>query len=71
MYKRALNNSERAEIYDYTDNLLAHLSSEGFHESYYADTSAGAQIHLEGRGSIKIAVRMKLDGTIIHKQYNK
>ena len=71
MYKRSLNDNERAMVDDYTDNLLSLAAADGFHETYYADTSAGAQIHLEGRGLIKIAVRMKLDGTITHEKYNK
>lgn len=71
MYKKYLNDEQRAEIDAYTDNLLWLVAADGFHETYYTDTSAGAQIHLEGRGHMKIAVRMKLDGSIIHQKYNK
>lgn len=71
MYKNYLNDEQRAEIDAYTDNLLSLAAADGFHETYYTDTIAGAQIHLDGKGHMKIAVRMKLDGTITHETYNK
>lgn len=71
MYKKSLNEAERAAIDNYTDNLLSLAEADGFHETFYADTSAGAEIHLDGKGHMKIAVRMKLNGSIQHTTYNK
>jgi hypothetical protein len=72
-YKSSLNDAERAQIDDYTDDLLASIEADGeLREEYYADTSSGARIDLRGAShteKVTLAVRMDVRGNITTTQY--
>ena len=72
-YKSSLNDAERAQIDDYTDDLLASIEADGkLREEYYTDTSSGARIDLRGAShneKVTLAVRMKACGEITTTQY--
>jgi len=72
-YKRSLNEAERAQIDDYTDDLLASIEADGeLREEYFADISSGARIDLRGAShneKVTLAVRMQVNGEITTTQY--
>ena len=72
-YKRSLNDAERAQIDEFTDNLLAAIEAEGeLREEYYTDTTSGARIDLRGAShneKVTLAVRMKACGEITTTHY--
>ena len=73
-YKSSLNDAERAQIDDYTDDLLASIEADGdLREEYYTDTTSGARIDLRGAHNEKItlAVRMDASGEITTTYYGR